>query len=64
MDLVKIGFGIGYATKEFIEDDLKNKNLYEIKTTPKVPKRYIGIVISSKTLPNYSVQKLINIMTK
>ena len=62
MEFVKSGFGIGYATKEFIKEELKNKNLYEIKITPKVPKRYIGIVTLNQSVPNYSVKKLIKIM--
>lgn len=62
MEFVKIGFGIGYATKEFIKDELQNELLYEINVTPKVPKRSIGIVTLDKTVPNYSVKKLINMM--
>lgn len=61
MDFVKSGFGIGYATKEFIKDDL-NKSLFEIKVTPKIPSRYIGIATLNKTIPNYCVKKLINLM--
>jgi len=64
MDLVSAGFGIGYATKEFIKDDLKNKRLYEIEVIPSVPKRYIGIATIDKKTPNYSVKKLIEMMTK
>lgn len=64
MDLVSAGFGIGYATKEFITDDLKNKRLYEIEVIPNVPKRYIGIATIDKKTPNYSVKKLIEMMTK
>lgn len=64
MDLVSAGFGIGYATKEFIKDDLKNKRLYEIEVIPSVPKRYIGIATVDKKTPNYSVKKLIEMMTK
>lgn len=64
MDFIKSGFGIGYATKEFILEDLKKKNLYEIKVTPKVPKRYIGAVTLKQTIPNYSVKKLLELMTK
>lgn len=64
MDFIKSGFGIGYATKEFILDELKNKSLYEIKVTPRVPKRYIGAVTLKQTIPNYSVKKLIDLMTK
>lgn len=62
MEFIKIGFGIGYATKEFIKDELNNKSLYEIEVTPKVPMRSIGIVTLDKTIPNYSVKKLISIM--
>lgn len=62
MEFVKSGFGIGYATKEFIKEELKNKSLYEIKVTPKVPKRYIGIVTLKQAVPNYSVKKLIKII--
>jgi len=62
MDFVSAGFGIGYATKEFIKEELESKKLYEIDITPKVPKRYIGIVTLNKTIPNYSVKKLIDLM--
>ena len=31
MDLVGAGFGIGYATKEFIKQELENNTLFEIK---------------------------------
>lgn len=63
MDFVKSGFGIGYATKEFVKDDL-NKSLFEIKVTPKIPSRYIGIATLKKAIPNYSVKKLIDQMVK
>ena len=63
MDLVKAGFGIGYATKEFIKTELENNSLYEIEVVPKVPKRFIGIATIDKKTPNYSVKKLIDIMT-
>lgn len=62
MEFVKSGFGIGYATKEFIKEELKNKSLYEIKVTPNVPKRYIGVVTLNNSIPNYSVKKLMDIM--
>ena len=64
MEFVKIGFGIGYATKEFIKDELNAKSLYEIEIIPKVPNRSIGIVTLDKSIPNYSVKKLISLMTE
>lgn len=62
MDFVKSGFGIGYATEEFIQDELNNNQLYKINVMPKVPERYIGLVKLKNTIPNYSVKKLTDIM--
>lgn len=64
MDLVSAGFGIGYATKNFIKSELNNNTLFEIEVNPSIPKRFIGIVIINKKTPNYSIKKLIEIMTK
>ena len=64
MDLVKAGFGIGYATKEFIKTELESNLLYEIEIAPKIPKRFIGIATIDKKTPNYSVKKLIEMITK
>ena len=64
MDLVGAGFGIGYATKEFIQQELDNNTLFEIKVEPSVPKRFIGIATIDKKIPNYSVKKLIDMINK
>ena len=63
VDLIKAGFGIGYATKEFIMNEL-NKTLYEIKVNSNIPKRTIVIATMNKLEPNYSSKKLIEIITK
>ena len=64
VDLIKAGFGIGYATKEFIKDELESKTLYEIKITPSIPKRTIAIVTMNKKESNYSVKKIIEMINK
>ena len=64
MDFIASGFGIGYATKEFILNELNNKTLYEIDVIPKIPKRYIGIVTLNQSTPNYSTKKLIDLICK
>lgn len=63
MDFAAAGFGIAYATKEFVKDELESKKLYEIKVKPMVKKRYIGLVTLNNNIPNYTVNKLIEIMT-
>ncbi len=62
MDLVAAGFGIGYATKEFITSELTHESLYEIKVSPSIPKRHIGIVTLKSSIPNFSVNKLISLI--
>lgn len=63
VEFTKIGFGIGYATKEYIHKELDNKELFELKIKEKIPSRYIGIAISKHHLPNFSTKKLIEIIT-
>ncbi|MEI3530375.1 MAG: LysR family transcriptional regulator [Bacilli bacterium] len=62
VEFAKIGLGIGYATKNYIKKELANKELYELKTIPSLPKRQIGIAYSKHTIPNFSTQKLIEII--
>ena len=62
VEFAKIGLGIGYATKDYIKEDLKNETLYEIKLKEKIPSRYIGIATSNNHLPNFSTKKLIEII--
>ena len=64
VEFVKIGLGIGHATKEYIKDKIKTNELYELKIKEKIPSRYIGIALSKNHLPNFSTKKLIEIITK
>ena len=64
VEFSKIGLGIGYATKEYIKEKIKNKELFELKIKEKIPSRYIGIALSKNHVPNFSTKKLIEIITK
>ena len=64
VEFAKIGLGIGYVTKEYITNLLKEKKLYELKTKEKIPSRSIGIMTSKNHIPNFSTKKLIEIITK
>ncbi len=64
VEFSKIGLGIGYATKEYIKETIKNKELFELKIKEKIPSRYIGIALSKNHVPNFSTKKLIEIITK
>lgn len=62
VEFAKIGLGIGYATNDYVKEELKNQELYEIKLKEKIPSRYIGIATSNNHLPNFSTKKLIEII--
>lgn len=62
VEFTKIGYGIGYVTKEFVKKDLENKELAELKIKEAIPNRYIGFAISQKHLPNFATRKLIEII--
>lgn len=64
VEFAKIGWGIGYATKDYIKKQLNNKELFELKLKEKIPNRYIGIALSKSHIPNFSTKKLIEIITK
>lgn len=63
-EFVKKDFGIGFAVKEYIKKDLKEKTLYEIKLKEKISFREIGIVISNNSIPSFSTKKLIELIKK
>lgn len=61
-ELTKSGLEIGYVTKDYIKKELKEKQLYELKITPKIPKRAIGLAYSKRTIPSFSTKKFIEIL--
>lgn len=63
-EFTKIGLGIGYLTKDYIKEELKNDELFEIKLKEKIPIRSIGIAYSNKNLPSFATKEMIRIITK
>ena len=64
VEFSKIGLGIGYATKEYIKDELASERLFEIDLKEKIPGRYIGIAISKTHLPSFSAKKMMELIKK
>ena len=58
----KMGFGVGYATKEFIQDELDKKILFPLNLKEKIPSRFIGIATSKNHVPSFSTKKLLELM--
>jgi DNA-binding transcriptional LysR family regulator len=55
------GFGISLVTKDYIKEYL-NKELFEIKTDIKLPKRNIGYSIKNNSIPSFATKEFINIL--
>lgn len=62
VEFAKIGYGIGYVTKDFITKELKAGNLYELNVVPKIPARDVGIIISKNNFLSFSARKLLEII--
>lgn len=63
-NMTKSGLGIGYLTKEFIESELKNKELFLLKTKENIPSRKIGIAYLKNSIPSFASRAFIEIILK
>ena len=63
-EFVKEGFGIGLVIKEFIKDNLDNKDLYEIKIKEEFKPLNLILIINKNSFPTYATSQLINIVMK
>ena len=64
VDFSKIGLGVGYVTKEYVQKELENQELYEIRLKEKIPGRYIGIALCKNQVPSFCTKKIIEIINK
>ena len=64
LEFSKIGMGIGFISKDFVENEINKKELFEIKTVPEIPKRKILVLTKKEYLPSFSTSKLIEIIQK
>ena len=62
VEFSKIGLGIGYATKEYIKNELESQELFELNIKEKIPSRYVGIALAKNNIPSFSTKKLIEII--
>lgn len=60
----RVGLGIGYVTKNYIKNNLDNKELFIVPIKEKIPSREIGILLNKNTTPNFSTKELIKIITQ
>lgn len=62
VEFTEIGFGVGYATEDYIKDELAAGKLYKLDVEPSIPKREIGIAYSKRNIPSFCTKRLIEII--
>lgn len=62
VEFVRIGFGVGYTTEEYIQDELRERKVYKLNVVPELPSRGIGLCYSKRNVPSFCTKKLIEII--
>lgn len=61
-EFIKNSIGIGLVTKEFVEKELKEKILFEIKTIPSIENRHIGIIHQKSRPLNHCCKNFLELL--
>ena len=63
-EFVKIGLGVGFVTKEFVEKDLADGELFEVKTTPKLNEKKFGIILLKDSMHSFGTNQLVKLLVE
>ena len=61
-DFVKIGLGVGLATREFAEKDIKEGSIFEVKTNPAIPSIPFALITLKNSFHSFGTNKLIDMI--
>lgn len=61
-DFVKIGLGVGLATREFAEKDVKEGSIFEVKTNPTIPSIPFALITLKNSFHSFGTNKLIDMI--
>ena len=64
VEFAKIGFGIAGVTREYIEDELNNNELFELNIYPKIDSRNIGAIYLKNKAISKTTQKFLEMLKK
>ena len=63
-EFVKIGLGVGFVTKEFVEKDLADGELFEVKTTPRLNEKKFGIILLKDSMHSFGTNQLVKLLVE
>ena len=64
IEFTKCGLGIGCVPKEYVLNELESGELYELKTSPTLPVRGIGLITLNHAPINYIIKEFIDNIRK
>ncbi len=64
IEFTKIGYGIGFVTKQYVLEELKNQELFEIPIQPCIPPRKFGIIELKDSFLPYSAEAMLNLIKR
>jgi DNA-binding transcriptional LysR family regulator len=64
IDFAKSGFGIGFVTKLYVDEELKRRELFEINVFPKVKNSKLGIIKLKNNELSFASKALISLILK
>jgi len=62
VEMVKSGLGIGLVVKEYVKNELDDKELYEINLEINMGKREVGYILKDNFIATYAVKEFIRII--
>ena len=60
VDFIRLGYGLGYVTKLYVEEELKEKKLFEIKVIPDTDEISYGIILLKNNVMTSHCKKFID----
>lgn len=64
IDFVKIGYGIGFVTKQYVQKELENQELFEIPLNPPIPAREFGIIELKNNFLPFSAEAMVKLIKR
>lgn len=62
IELTKIGLGISFVSREYIEQELARKELFTLNITEPIPERYLGVMINQTISVPTAARKFIELL--
>lgn len=62
IDFVKIGYGIGFVTKQYVQEELGDQTLFEVQLEPAIPPRDFGIIQLKENFISFSAEAMLELI--